>query len=222
MRVSQCRRYVRNGMTLRLSTIFHVLFEVISRPLVRSTLSASALIFFTGCTVGHEPPPASIEPSIENTIAIMNRASSATGEQWLRLHNILAGAAVMKPHPALRARVALALAVGPREQTELDRAEALMDELLDGQRTPEDLLPKAMRDLLSVHRNLLRERRADIERMKKLEKAKARQRALLVHESAAHAKTRTERDRAVEALVTAQEKLRQVTRIELKHEASGG
>ena len=188
---------------------------------LRMLVLAAAAVLLTGCPSANGPREAASEPDIRSTLALMERARRARAQEWLRLHNVLASAAVMHPQPMLRARVALALAVGERAPEELARAAQLMDTLLDGANTPGHQLPEAMRNLLLVQRGQLQTRRENAARIEELEKQVALRGAVLSRESASHTRTRAERDEARAALSRAREKLRQVTRIELKHEASG-
>lgn len=192
-----------------------------SNSSARTLLLITALLGLTGCALDPASVRASDESDLSATLELMARARLAEGEEWLRLHNVLASAAVMNPRPELRARVALALSVGERSPEELARAQELMNTLLADSAESAIELPEGMRNLLLVQRDLVQTTRKDFARIEALEKTAARRRAALTKESAAHARTRDERDEARAALTSAQKKLRQVTRIELKHEASG-
>lgn len=165
---------------------------------------------------------------VEMAIAHMTQAQQADDEQWLRLHQLLARTAAIKRTPHLRAYAALVLAQGQRSDEDLLRAEELMSRLLrqssansDQRQTPSALSP-GMYQLMSMQYAQLLQRIATQRELAASKKKLARTRAKLATEIAAHAKTREQRHDLLVELDGTREKLRAVTRIELKHQSNGG
>jgi len=152
----------------------------------------------------------------------MEQARVSRGDSWRALRDELSRDVVQDPGPVPRARLALALSVGERSQGDLQRALAMLDELLDPAHTPADALEPSLRALLNVQRDALERRLENLSRISRIELDSVLREAALAREAASHDQARAERDRARAALDQARERLRQVTRIELQHEATGG
>lgn len=172
-----------------------------------------------------EHPPGRTD--VEVAIAYMAQAQRATGEQWSRLHQLLASSAAIKRAPHLQAYVALVLSQGPRSDEELMRAEKLMGALLrqsnenSDQQTP-SALSAEMHQLVRVQHDQLLQRISMQRELAVSKKVSSRARAKLAIETAAHAKTQRQRDDVLVELDGTREQLRAVTRIELKHQSNGG
>lgn len=190
-------------------------------------------VLLTGCGSFVAPSPVPVPPvtaersELPLSVALMLQAQSASGEEWMRLNQVLERAAVMNPQPHLRARVALAASQGGRTHEELTHAVRLMDELLDGvlpERSGQVTQPmdEDLRDLLRLQRAQLARRLEAMAELARLEQELTRVRAQIRREASLHAKVRRERDGVQGELEDARQQLRAVTRIELKHESSGG
>ncbi len=172
-----------------------------------------------------EHPPGRTD--VEVAVAYMAQAQRATYEEWSRLHQLLASSAAIKRAPHLQAYVAFVLSQGPRSDEELERAQKLMGALLrqsndnSDQQTP-SALSAEMYQLVRVQHDQLQHRLAMRRELAINKRDIARARTKLAIETAAHAKTKRQRDDILVELDGAREQLRAVTRIELKHQSNGG
>lgn len=149
---------------------------------------------------------------------LVARASQARDEDWQRLHKLLASAAAVNPQPEQRARLALALSVGERNQEELERAQKLMGELKD----PGIDLSEDMRALLSVQLAATNRRLAERARRIELEAKLKHAETALARATASSTRSESEIARLETELRLTRAQLRAVTQIEKRQGSHGG
>ena len=192
---------------------------------MKAEVRLASLLALTLLLGGCSAPPATVsggrESNLTAFIDLMLRAEQARGEARGDLLRLLERAAVMRPSPHSRARLALALVQGDATRAELDRAGVLLSRLLDGPawETAQD---GALATLLAQQRAVVARRVRERDARQDIESRLAALDARHAADLRLHARTRRERDGALDRLEDARRRLRAIADIELGAPSGGG